>query len=401
MKFIRYKKLIKKYYWLPLLVIALIFLVALLLRVSMPWLEERLILKSEPFRTVHSYEAVELEAIFNDNPGSELFSEIILEEINQAQNSIEIAMYAFSSLKLKEALYAADKRGVKVKIITDARKEDSHQMFFADAPKSIMRIAPSTKSTLMHHKFTIIDRGLSNQKLIFGAYNWTDLQEKYDPSFIAISSNTELVASFGREFDRLWTGFSGRSKFETENYSPWDLALSAPTGDYEVWFSPGKTGDSIKGRLLDLVKNAETSLKIMIWDFTDEDLAVEMIRRARQGLEIKIVTDTWNFNNKHSVFHYLLEAKDRYNLDNFDLVLDHVSGDLIIEVAGDDIDNTFDPFLHHHLMIVDDKIALFGTNNWSRSGAFSNDESIMVTNDQKVVSQFLSSFNLHYGLNAE
>lgn len=401
MKFIRFKKLIKKYYWLPLLVIVVMLLISLLLRSSLTWLEDKLLLHSEPFMIVTTDKEVQLETIFNDEPGSTVFSERILEEINQAQNSIEIAMYAFSSLALKEALYEADKRGVKVKIITDARKEENHQMFFADAPKSIERIVPSNQSTLMHHKFTIIDRGFSNQRLVFGAYNWTDLQEKYDPSFITITSNTELVASFGREFDRLSLGFIGRSKFETENYSAWDLSLSAPTGDYEVWFSPGKTGDSIKGRLLDLVRNAETSLKIMIWDFTDEDLAVEIIRRARYGLDVKIVTDTWNFNNEHSVFHYLLEAKERYNLDNFNLVLDHASGDVIIAAAGDEIDSSFDPFLHHHLMIVDDEIALFGTNNWSHSGAFSNDESIMVTNDKTVVNNFLFSFDRHYGLNAE
>ncbi len=399
MKSFHFKKLLKKYYWLIILALLAIFILGYALRLLLPNFEKQITLSSEPEKELIAKEALNSELLFNNEIGTDLFSKRIVAELDEAKHSIEIAMYAFTLTSVRDAVYRASERGVKVTIITDAKKDEMHDIFFIKVPESIKRLSPSNSSTLMHHKFVLIDRGEKTAKLIFGAYNFTDLQEKYDPSFLFISDNEDLIASFGGEFDRLEASLSGLSKYEDRNYSPWDLNLKAGEYNYEVWFSPGKRGESVKGRLLELVQSASSSLKIMIWDFTDKDLAVEIIKKAREGVKVQIITDTWNFNNQYSVFHYLLEAKERYALDNFELITDHKNGDLILETAGADVNPDFDPFLHHHLLIVDDNTALFGTNNWSQAGSFSNDESIMVTNDKKIVSDFLGSFNYHYQVN--
>lgn len=399
MRLIHFKSLIKKYYYLIILALALIFILGYTLQWLLVNLEQHLKIANRPEKELVIASAINSELIFNNEIGLEVFSSRIISELDQAQNSLEIAMYAFTLAPIREAVYRAAGRGVKVTIITDAQKNRLHDQFFIDAPQSITRLGLGNSSSLMHHKFVLIDRGEKTEKLIFGAYNFTELQEKYDPSFIFITTNTEIIASFGAEFDRLKSSLYGRSKYQDSQYHPWDLSLSAGGNNYEVWFSPGRPGESIKSRLLELVQNASSSLKIMIWDFTDKDLAVEIIKKARAGLHVQIITDTWNFNNQNSVFHYLLAAKERYHLDNFELITDHKNGDLIIAAAGDDISLDFDPFLHHHLLIADDSIALFGTNNWSQAGSFSNDESIIVTSDKKIVAEFLASFNYHYQIN--
>lgn len=399
MKSIQLKKILKKYYFLVILVIIGIIILGYSLRWLLNSLESKLVIENKPMVEIKSNKAVGLELLFNNEINTDIFSRRIIHELDNAKNTIEIAMYAFTLDTIRDAVYQADERGVEVTIVTDAKKDKIHDIFFIKAPSSIKRLSPSNSSTLMHHKFVLIDRGKKMEKLIFGAYNFTDLQEKYDPSFLFITENKDLIASFGREFDRLDSSLSGLSKYNDKNYSTWDLSLVANERYYDVWFSPGKKGESVKRRLLSLVQNASSSLKIMIWDFTDKDLAVEIIKKARSGVEVKIITDTWNFNNKNSVFQYLLDAKDRYKLDNFELITDHKNGDLIISAAEGSIDYDFDPFLHHHLLIADDSQALFGTNNWSQSGSFRNDESIIITNDEKVVAGFLDSFNYHYQIN--
>lgn len=378
-----------------------LFILAKISGFSARLIEDWLIIKSKPAEIVNITKPVETDIIFNDEMGSEVFSERIISEIDQAKKSLEIAMYTFSSEKLKQAVYRAAARGLSVTIINDWHKHDSHELFFADAPTSIVRLELGSdsggKTVLMHHKFALIDRGELGQKLIFGSYNWTELQEKYDPSFILISGNEALIASFGRDFDRMSSGFAGIKKLDNPNYHPWDLSLKSGDNNYEVWFSPGRYGDNIAARLDSLINNAQESLEIMIWDFTDKDLAIDLIRQARAGIKISLITDTWNFNNQNSVFQYLLEAKNRYNLDNFELIVDSGNGNLINNIKEEEgLDVKFDPFLHYHVLIADHTQVLFGTNNWSRAGTYYNDESIMISNDKKILERFQTAFERQY-----
>ncbi|MDD2680591.1 MAG: phospholipase D-like domain-containing protein [Patescibacteria group bacterium] len=383
------------------LFILALFILSLLSRWGARLIGDWLTIKSKPAYSVVSPTPLEADILFNDEPGTEIFSERIIKELNSAKKSVEVAMYTFSSEKLKQALYQASDRGLKVTIISDVSNHNSSSLFFAEAPADLIWLEAGSnnggRTTFMHHKFAIIDRGESEQKLIFGSYNWTDLQEKYDPSFLMFSANGDLINSFGREFERLVNGDMGIKKLNSPNYHPWDLSLQIEENNYEVWFSPGRLGDSVTARLDSLINSATSTIDIMIWDFTDKDLALDIVRQARAGIKVRLITDTWNFNNQNSVFRYLLSAKERYSLDNFELILDKGNGLAVSQIKTDaDLEADFDPFLHYHVLIVDDAQVLFGTNNWSRSGAYYNDESIIVTNDQVIISNFKEAFAKQY-----
>ncbi len=403
----RFKLRRKNYRYLLLLsfFLSALFLLALLTRWGGAWIDKLLLVQSRPATSLSTDKPLAAEILFNNEAGTEIFSDRLIQEIGQTRKSLEIAMYSFTSVRLKTAVYAAANRGEAVTIITDFRKHDQHAAFFADAPVGIKFLEAGAetdnKTILMHHKFVLIDRGQPNQRLIFGSYNWTDLQEKYDPSFLLMSGQPELVASFGREFDRLAAGQAGIQKLQSRSYHPWDLSLQAAGKNYEVWFSPGREGDGIKNRLSSLINGAQQSLKIMIWDFTDKDLAVDLVRQARAGIHVTLLTDTWNFNNQTSVFKYLAAAKQRYRLDNLELIVDRRGGEQTKALLADaNLDKNFDPFLHYHVLIADDRQVLFGTNNWSRAGSFYNDESMMVSDDPALVNRFLQAFAYQYRQNA-
>lgn len=370
---------------------------------------------NQPAQIVQSDIPVQADLYFNDELGTTIFSDKIVEEINAAQKTLEIAVYSIKSPRLKEAIYAANARGVKVTLVLDFRKKEIHDEFFFDLPRGIKRLdlgeESAGKTMLMHHKFAIIDRGEATQKLIFGSYNWTELQEKYDPSFVMISTNTELIKSFGREFERLAQGESGPKKFSDKKYNPWDLSLSAAGSNYEVWFSPGVKGNSLNNRIYNLIHNAKQEIRIMIWDFTDQGLANEIITKARNGVKVIIITDNRNFYNKTSVFMSLQAAKEKYQLANLEIISDAPRGEEagILNAANANLGvdsglatstvESLDPFLHYHLLIVDNQKIFFGTNNWSKAGAYYNDESAIVSDDQKIIERFNQSFEFNYQKN--
>jgi phosphatidylserine/phosphatidylglycerophosphate/cardiolipin synthase-like enzyme len=392
------------------LILASAFLSYFVFKVSSKSLTNFIKPKLKPAYNIEVTKPLESSFIFSNELDSVSLSEPIVEEINKASRTLEIALYSIKSTPIKKAIYAAYERGVMVTLIMDYRKKDVHDIFFDDLPVGINRIdlGSSYPSTiLMHHKFALIDRGESNQKLIFGSFNWTDLQEKYDHSFIMLSSSSQLIESFGREFDRLAKNEFGPAKLNNKQYNPWDLNLTTPNiandslkNNYEVWFGPGYDSVNINYRIFELIREAKTEIRVMIWDFTNKFLAEELVRRAREGLKVTVLADSLNFYSPSSVFNYLLQEKKRLKLDNLEILTD--PNVLMTSTTSEAISpEAPNPFLHYHVLITDNSKVLFGTNNWSLGGAYYNDEAAIVSDDQKIISVFQKSFNYNYQLNKE
>jgi phosphatidylserine/phosphatidylglycerophosphate/cardiolipin synthase-like enzyme len=352
---------------------------------------------SKPKKEIYSKEGVVSSLFFSNNGSEQDLNRIIVEEINNSKETLDIAVYSLKSLAIKEAIYRAEKRGVLVTIILDFRKKAIHDEFLVDAPTSIKRLNLGSdvppKTFLMHHKFAIIDRHTKDGKLIFGSHNWTDLQDDYDQSFLMVTSNKYLVSSFSNEFERLNSSLSGRDKLRLKSYNSYDLNLKTDSGNYQVFFGPSRGDVNIFSETKKSVEEAKKSIKILAWDFTNRNLADYLVIKAEQGVKVYVIGDSFNINNKNSVFNYLKEIKKEKALSNLEVLSDQS------KITADKISTStveIDPFLHHHALIVDDKTVIFGTNNWSEAGFYSNDESIIKTNDPKIVASFLSLFEYNH-----
>ncbi|MFA6995589.1 MAG: phospholipase D-like domain-containing protein [Patescibacteria group bacterium] len=395
-----------------LVFLAALFVLAVLTRELGRRLSGFIIASDQPARTIETSQPVVADIFFSNEPdtngvklSSADFLKLITTEIDQAKKTLEIAVYSVKSASIKEAIYRAARRGVKVTLILDFRKAAIHNQFFYDLPPEIKRLDLGSDSlslndvTLMHHKFAIIDRGAANEKLIFGSFNWTELQAVYDRSYILVTANHELVASFGREFERLVRGEGEKNKLANVNYHPWDLNMKTGAYAYEVWFGPGWTENGFNKRISDLLKEAKSNIKIMIWDFTDSSLAKEILSRARAGLKVTILADNFNFYSTSSVFQLLNKIKAEEKLTTLEILNDVAFSPPAYSTRTINGDAELDPFLHYHVLIIDDKKILFGTNNWSRGGSYSNDEAVMVSDDPKIISRFLDSFSYNYQIN--
>lgn len=319
--------------------------------------------------------------------------------IDSAQHSIEIAVFSIKSDRLRQALYRADARGVKVTLILDSSRADQHNKAFPDLPKGIVRIddgtydAVNSKNTAyMHHKFMLIDRGYPTQELTQGSLNFTDLGEKYNESYFLTTSDATLIKIYGGEFDLLKKGVTSLGKLGNAEYDPWTARIQYPNGFLEVWMSPGFSNDSAKYRILELINSATTSLDLMMWDFTDTKIAQALVKKSEAGVHVRIVADNTNATSSYSVLPTLMKAKEKEGLKNLEVILDTKSTALITGPVPDG----FNPYLHEHSMIVDGKIAVFGTNNWSMWGFYHNDEDTLITDNTYLVGQFEKTFDYFY-----
>jgi len=242
----------------------------------------------------------------------------------------------------------------------------------------------------MHHKFMIIDRNLDEGVLFFGSYNFTYLQEKYDPSFILKTQDVSFVRIFGKEFDSIKSGLHGKEK-KDQSINPFAARIEYANGFVEIWFSPGNESVNLKRRMSELIKSTEERIRMMIWLWTDRSLAKDILNLDPK-IKISIITDEVNINHESSIFKDLLKVGVEGNLE---VVTDEKRQFEIQELRNDILNS----FLHHHALIIDDKVLVTGTSNWSSSGFFSNDESMIVSNVYSLVESFIDSFKTNYLIN--
>ncbi len=150
----------------------------------------------------------EVRVFFSPRGGCE---EAILAQLDGARRYIHVAMYAFTSRYLAQALVRARERGVEVKVVLDGSFQEESEYSKGDYLKRkgipvklvtpvVMRGMKVIKG-LMHHKFAVID----HRVVITGSYNWTARAERvnYENLLIFVDS-PGLAEAYEREFERLW-----------------------------------------------------------------------------------------------------------------------------------------------------------------------------------------------------
>ena len=133
----------------------------------------------------------------------------------------------------------------------------------------------------------------------------------------------------------------------------------------QVFFSPG---EDCVNHIIDLINVAYTQLDICVFTISDDRISRAIVEAMKNGVEIRIISDNFKVEDTGSDIEDLSRVG--------------------IPVKFDTTDN----HMHHKFMIVDKKIVLTGSYNWTRSAALYNQENILSTDDEEVVSKFSNEF---------
>jgi hypothetical protein len=134
---------------------------------------------------------------------------IVLEALNNAQSSINIAVAWFTDSDVLEVLIARRKVGVKVivAISNDSKNFNESYSLNFEQLKAIGGQVFVIETAFMHHKFSIIDE----QKLITGTANYTYSGFHKNHESIFIIEDKTAIENFSGEFKELINNF----EFET------------------------------------------------------------------------------------------------------------------------------------------------------------------------------------------
>ncbi len=124
--------------------------------------------------------------------------------VERANNSIEIAMYTFTSSRLAQSLIDVARRGVNVKIILEKNNVNQYSRYMILKSNGI-EVRLDSNPSLMHNKFCIID----DEIVITGSYNWTKAAREENDENIVLIYCRELADLYHGEFHEMWEGQYG------------------------------------------------------------------------------------------------------------------------------------------------------------------------------------------------
>lgn len=288
----------------------------------------------------------------------------LIEKINAAQTSIHIASFEFDLTPVADALIAARQRGVDVRWMTDdehgleADEEPGHGQF-AMLQAAGIEVRSDTRSALMHNKFWIFD----GQIVWTGSTNITENGIfKQDNNTIVIQS-PHLAAIYEREFQEMWDG-----QFGPTSPSQLDDQVTVVDGSQIVVVFTSED-PALQNAIVPLVKSATRSIRFLTFSFTDFPLADAMSQRAQAGVDVAGVFETVGSETEAAELRTLMCRK------------------LPVRQDGNP------GFLHHKVIVVDERIVITGSMNYSSNAEENNDENVIIVDNAEIARLYLQEFD--------
>lgn len=290
----------------------------------------------------------------------------ILSNINNAQKTIDIAIYGYSSTPdIEKALSDAVKRGVKIRLVYDLDKNGNN--IYPDTDL-ITKLIPNNNNdklsaeanNIMHNKFYIFD----DKVLITGSANLshTDMSG-FNTNSVVVINSPELSQIYKTEFEQMYNGKFHNAKTVNSN-------KSAKIGNtkIDVYFSP--KDKSIANAVIPLINKAKKYIYIPTFFLTDKRVTTALINAKQRGVDIKIIMDALNASVYHSKHKELRNAGIQVKTENY---------------AGK---------MHSKSIIIDDKYTIIGSMNFSNTAETKNDENLLVIENKKIA-EFYKEFFLY------
>ncbi len=138
-----------------------------------------------------------IETYFSPDDG---VAEVIVDLLNNAQESIYFMAYSFTSDDISEAIQGRARDGVTVAGVMDYSQVASNQGGEYDVlAQAGIDVREDGIDGLMHHKVFIID----GEIVITGSYNFSRSAEKRNDENIIVIYNAEIAQEFLKEFERV------------------------------------------------------------------------------------------------------------------------------------------------------------------------------------------------------
>jgi phosphatidylserine/phosphatidylglycerophosphate/cardiolipin synthase-like enzyme len=371
-------------------------------------------------------------------PGDNL-EQLIIDNINQAKSSIDIAVQELRLPKIVQALSDRSNAGVKVRLIIENTYNRGYSEFaeaeragfnerergkytdfkaFADLngdgnlsqdeinqrdsismlknakiPYLDDRADGSSGSGLMHHKFVVIDGTI----IVVTSANFTmsDIHGDFTAPMTTGNKNNalriespEVAKLFTEEFELMWKDKLFGSK------KPHRPVRSLMVGDVlvDVKFSPDSSEvewkDTSNGVIGNSLNQAQKSADMALFVFAEPELSNLLETKHNQNVEVQVLIDPSfayrDYSAALDMWGYVSTQDCR--IGNSRPWAKPISTVGVPNLVKGDL-------LHHKFGVADSSVVITGSHNWSNSANRTNDETLLVIHSPIVGAHYQREFD--------
>jgi phosphatidylserine/phosphatidylglycerophosphate/cardiolipin synthase-like enzyme len=133
----------------------------------------------------------------------------------------------------------------------------------------------------------------------------------------------------------------------------------------EVYFS---LSDNPQKAIIKNINRAEAFINIAMYVFTDKEIALPLINAQKRGVKVRVYLDRSQIESTYSVSRFLVQKgiKTRISSNNY--------------------------IMHNKFTIIDNRLLLTGSYNWTFSANNRNDENLLIIDDPETIEIFQNQF---------
>jgi phosphatidylserine/phosphatidylglycerophosphate/cardiolipin synthase-like enzyme len=281
----------------------------------------------------------------------------LAEAIESARARVDLAVLDLNLWSIRDALLSAHQHGASVRLVVESDYLDTTEI--QELKEAGLPVLGDRQQGLMHNKFVIIDRN----EVWTGSMNYTVRDGYRNNNNLVRLLSDRLAANYTAEFEEMFVDdrFGPSSPVNT----PYPL-LQLDNVQVETYFSPE---DGVAEHLEALIRSAQDSIDFLAFSFTADDLAEAIRQRAAAGVAVRGVMERSQVEtNAGSEYERFRQAG------------------LAVRLDGNPAN------MHQKFLVIDGKIVVFGSYNFSRSAETTNDENVLIIHDPHIASLFLAEF---------
>lgn len=298
-----------------------------------------------------------------DQRGDSPLMDAVIADLNAAKRTIDLATFDLDLEPIGQALIAARRRGVEVRLVVDSEHlEDAKVAALTGAlEQARIPVTFDDREAFMHNKFLVVDSSIT----WFGSWNLTENDTFRNNNNMVRAVNAQLAGYYQAEFEQMFGGAFGSRKQEGIAEQPVRIGNARLT----AYFSPK---DRPAQYVVEAINQARSSIRFMTFSFTSEPIGTAMIEQHKAGVSVQGVFERQNAEGVGAEYPIMRDA----GMDVFE------DGNCYI--------------VHHKVIILDERIVITGSFNFTANADRSNDENMVIIDDPALAQAYLEEYQRIY-----
>lgn len=300
------------------------------------------------------------------NPDDNDIAHAVVKYINATKTTLDVAAFELDNKIIVDALVAAAKRGVRVRLVTETSYVNESGVLALSAV-GVPVVDDRRDGALMHNKFMVFD----NKAVWMGSMNFTENCAYRNNNHGIFFDIPALAVNYSTKFSWMFEKHKFGGLPSRDAHIPYPILNGSDGTVIENYFS---THDHIANHLIEKINQAKLSIHFLAFSFTHEGMGQAMLRRAQAGLPVLGV-----FEKQQTTGGYSQYDKMKSFGANVHVYLDANPRNM-----------------HHKVIILDAETTVAGSFNFSENADKHNDENIVIIKNRDVARQFEEEFQRVY-----